>query len=218
MKIRDLVFEAPVPSNNTNPNATNKIDPNKALDPAQKTLAKATLAKGLGVDNNPQGMIPKNKQVGQTPVISPADKEKLVKSLGFMQGNLMQLPGLDGKQKIDSIDAKGVHFADPQTGKQTVMDKDAISQAITPQQVKTAQAKDTDQMIHAVQSLKNVDKTISNPTKDAKSMMVPTNKRTPMDKDNVGQLAGAIKPALDGGPNGVNALKNLLIRMQHQSK
>jgi hypothetical protein len=218
MKIRDLVFEAPVPSNNTNPNATNKVDKNKALDPAQKTLAKATMAKGLGVDTNPQGMIPQNKQVGQTPVISPADKEKLVKSLGFMQGNLMQLPGSDSKQKINSIDAKGVHFADPQTGKETVMDKDAISQAITPQQVKTAQTKDTDQMIRAVQSLKNIDKTISSPGKDAKSMMVPADKRTPMDKDNIGQLAGAMKPALAGGSQGVNDLKNLLLRMQHQSK
>jgi hypothetical protein len=218
MKIRDLVFEAPVPSNNTNPNATNKVDPTKALDPAQKTLAKATMAKGLGVDANPQGMIPQNKQVGQQPVLGPAQKDALVKSLGFMQGNLMQLPGQDSKQKIDKIDSKGVHFADPQTGKETVMDKDAVSQAVTPQQVKTAQAQDTDQMVRAIQSLKNVDKTISNPAKDAKSIMVPTNKRTGMDKDNVGQLAGAIKPALDGGPNGVNALKSLLVRMQHQSK
>jgi hypothetical protein len=217
MKIRDLVFEAPVPSNNTL-NATDKVDPSKALTTAQKTLAKATMAKGLGVDNDPQGMIPQNKQVGQQPVLGPAQKDALVKSLGFMQGNLMQLPGQDSKQKIDKIDSKGVHFADPQTGKQTVMDKDAVSQAVTPQQVKTAQAQDTDQMIRAVQSLKNVDKTISNPAKDAKSMMIPTNKRTGMDKDNVGQLAGAIKPALDGGPNGVNALKNLLVKMQHQSK
>jgi hypothetical protein len=218
MKIRDLVFEAPVPSNNTNPNATNKVDPSKALDPAQKALAKVTMAKGLGVDNNPQGMIPQNKQVGQGPVISPADKEKLVKSLGFMQGNLMQLPGLDGKQKIDKIDSKGVHFADPRTGKQTVMDKDAISQAVTPQQVQIAQTKDTSQMTRAVQSLKNVDKTISSPGKDAKSMMIPANKRTAMDKDNVAQLAGAMKPALAGGNNGVNDLKNLLMKMQHQSK
>jgi len=218
MKIRDLVFEAPVPSNNTNPNATNKVDPNKALDPAQKTLAKATMAKGLGVDNDPQGMIPQNKQVGQAPAISPAEKEKLVKSLGFMQGNLMQLPGADGKQKIDKIDSKGVHFADPKTGKQTIIDKDTIGQVLTPQQVRTAQTKDTSQMTRAVQSLKNVDKTISSPGKDAKSMMVPANKRTAMDKDNIGQLAGAMKPALAGGNNGINDLKNLLMKMQHQSK
>jgi hypothetical protein len=218
MKIRDLVFEAPVPSNNTNPNATNKVDPTKALDPAQKTLAKVTMAKGLGVDNDPQGMIPQNKQVGQSPAISPADKEKLVKSLGFMQGNLMQLPGADGKQKIDKIDAKGVHFADPKTGKQTIIDKDTIGQVLTPQQVRTAQTKDTSQMTRAVQSLKNVDKTISSPGKDAKSMMVPANQRTAMDKDNIGQLAGAMKPALAGGQNGINDLKNLLMKMQHQSK
>ena len=122
MKIRDLVFEAPAPSNNTNPNATNKVDPTKALDPAQKTLAKATMAKGLGVENNPQGMIPQNKQVGQQPVLGPDQKDALVKSLGFMQGNLMQLPGQDSKQKVNKIDSKGVHFADPQTGKETVMD------------------------------------------------------------------------------------------------
>jgi hypothetical protein len=217
MKIRDLVFEAPVPSNNTNPNATNKVDPTKALDPAQKTLAKATMAKGLGVENNPQGMIPQNKQIGQQPVLGPAQKDALVKSLGFMQGNLMQLPGQDSKQKVDKIDSKGVHFADPQTGKETVMDKDAVSQAVTPQQVKTAQAQDTDQMVRAIQSLKNVDKTITSPGKDAKSMMVPTDKRTPMDKDNVAQLAGSMKPALDS-QNGVSALKNLLMKMQHQSK
>lgn len=218
MKIRDLVFEAPVPSNNnTNPNATNKVDPSKALDPSQKTIAKATMANALGVDTDQQGMIPQNKQVGQQPVLGPAQKDALVKSLGFMQGNMMQLPGADSKQKIDQIDSKGVHFTDPQSGKQTVMDKDAVSQAITPQQVKTAQAQDTDQMVRAVQSLKNVDKTITSPGKDAKSMMVPADKRTPMDKDNVGQLAGSMKPALDS-PNGVSALKNLLMKMQHQSK
>jgi hypothetical protein len=217
MKIRDLVFEAPAPSNNTNPNATNKVDPTKALDPAQKTLAKATMAKGLGVENNPQGMIPQNKQVGQQPVLGPDQKDALVKSLGFMQGNLMQLPGQDSKQKVNKIDSKGVHFADPQTGKETVMDKDAVSQAVTPQQVKTAQAQDTDQMVRAIQSLKNVDKTITSPGKDAKSMMVPTDKRTPMDKDNVAQLAGSMKPALDS-QTGVSSLKNLLMKMQHQSK
>lgn len=216
MKIRDLVFEF---SNqpNTNPNATNKVDPNKALDPTQKIVAKATMAKALGVDPKQQGQLDQNKQAGQQPVLGPSQKDALVKSLGFMQGNLMQLPGTDSKQKIDKIDSKGVQFTDPQTGKQTVMDKDAISQAITPQQVKTAQAQDTDQMIRAVQSLKNVDKTISNPSKDAKSMMVPADKRTPMDKDNIGQLAGSVKPALDS-PNGVSALKNLLMKMQHQSK
>ena len=92
-----------------------------------------------------------------------------------------------------------------------------MSQAVTPQQVKTAQAQDTDQMVRAIQSLKNVDKTITSPGKDAKSMMVPTDKRTPMDKDNVAQLAGSMKPALDS-QTGVSSLKNLLMKMQHQSK
>jgi len=213
MKIRDLVFEAPIPTPIKAPNNVDPTtDPNKKLDPTQKKLAKDTMANALGVDTQQQGVTPQN-QMGQP--ATDKQKDDVMKSLQFMQGNLMSVPGADAKQKIDKIDAKGVHFIDPQSGKETVMDKDTIGQAVTPQQVTTAATKDKVELQRNLNQLKLLDPTL-NTQKDTISLMKSPQQRNNIDQANVGQLAGTVKPAMTDRL-GVQGLKNLLLKMQHQT-
>jgi len=216
MKIRDLVFEAPIPSPNTKTNSPNNADPttdpNKKLDPTQQKLAKDTMANALGVKTQQPGQTPQN-QIGQP--ATDSEKDAVMKGLQYMQGNLMNLPGYDTKQKIDKIDSKGVHFMDPQSGKQTVMDKDTIGQAVTPQQVAAAATKDKVELQKNLNQLKMLDPSL-NTQKDTMSLMKSPQQRNNVDQANVGQLAGTVKPAMTD-KLGVQGLKNLLMRMQHQT-